>query len=65
VDLTTLDFAGSLFDPVAALVFCTPVKSAYTCVGGKLIVRDGHITTVNLQDLILNHNRLAAGLLED
>ena len=63
VDLNTIDFAGGRHDPVAALVFCAPVKTNYTVVGGKMIVKDGELTPLHLPDLISEHNKLAGELL--
>ncbi len=40
IDLERIDYAGALHDPVAALVFCAPVKVDYNVVGGKFIVKD-------------------------
>ena len=33
-DLNAVDFAGAHADPIAALVFCGPVKAAYTMLQG-------------------------------
>lgn len=63
VNLNRLDFAGAWHDPVAAVVFCAPVKADYTIVGGRLIVEQGHLTTVDLPALIQQHNQAAARLL--
>jgi 8-oxoguanine deaminase len=63
VDLEQLDFAGSLHDPLAALVFCSPVKANYTVVGGKFIVKEGHLQTIDLQPHIEKHNNRANRLL--
>ena len=62
-DLRAAAFAGALSDPVAALMFCAPQPSAYTVVNGKVVVREGRLTTVDLSSLIVRHNRLAAELL--
>lgn len=40
-DLSATAFAGAQWDPVAALVFCGPVKAALVVVGGKVVVEDG------------------------
>ena len=65
VDLEQLDYAGSMHDPLAALVFCSPVKANYTVVGGNFIVKEGHLQTIDLQPHIEKHNiranRLLAG----
>lgn len=63
VNLNQLDFAGGLHDPLAALVFCAPAKADYTVVGGKFIVKEGQMQTVELPRLIEKHNRAAMRLL--
>jgi cytosine/adenosine deaminase-related metal-dependent hydrolase len=65
VDLNVLDFAGALHDPVAALLFCTPVKAAYTVVGGKFVVKDGRLVTLDIEKLIEKHNAASARLLAE
>jgi cytosine/adenosine deaminase-related metal-dependent hydrolase len=63
VNLKQLDFAGALHDPVAALVFCNPVKADYTVVGGKFVVKEGHLATIDLPTHIEQHNMAARRLL--
>lgn len=63
VRLDRLEYAGALHDPVAALVFCAPVQADYTVVGGRVIVSQGELTTVDLPRLIRRHNQLARELL--
>ena len=63
VNLEQLNFSGALHDPLAALVFCTPVTADYTVVGGKFIVKEGHLETVDLQSHIHKHNDRARRLL--
>jgi cytosine/adenosine deaminase-related metal-dependent hydrolase len=63
VKLDRLDYAGALHDPLAALVFCAPVKADHTVVGGKFIVKDGQLQTLDLPKLVENHNRAAHRLL--
>jgi 8-oxoguanine deaminase len=65
INLNRLDFAGSLHDPLAALVFCAPVKADYTVVAGKFIVRDGNMATINIEELVKSHNRAARRLVYD
>src|SRR6266851_6155505 len=43
LNLNTIDYAGALSDPVAAVVFCAPQRAHYTVVGGRLIVDKGEI----------------------
>jgi cytosine/adenosine deaminase-related metal-dependent hydrolase len=63
-NLSALDYAGALHDPVAALVFCQPQRASYTVVHGRMIVKDGVLQTVDLQHLIERHNRAAQRLLQ-
>ena len=64
INLNRLDFAGALHDPVAAAVFCHPVRADYTVVGGKFVVREGQLVTVDERKLVEKHNRAAKRLLE-
>jgi cytosine/adenosine deaminase-related metal-dependent hydrolase len=61
-DLNQIWFAGGLHDPVAALVFCASVNAAYCVVNGRVVVREGRLTTVDLPPLLERHNRLARAL---
>ncbi|HEY5156337.1 MAG TPA: 8-oxoguanine deaminase, partial [Anaerolineales bacterium] len=63
INLNRLDYAGGLHDPVSAAVFCQPVKADYTIVGGKPIVKQGQLVTVDEQKLIEKHNKAAKRLL--
>ena len=63
-DLNKLDFAGALHDPLAALLFCNPVNVDVNVVGGKYIVKDGNLQTLDLPTHIEKHNQAAARLLE-
>jgi cytosine/adenosine deaminase-related metal-dependent hydrolase len=64
LDLGTLAYAGALHDPVAAVVFCAPQAARHTVIGGKPVVRDGEIVTMDMRAAIATHNRCAAKLLE-
>lgn len=59
IDLNRLDFAGALHDPLAAVLFCNPVGVDYTVVGGKFVVRERQLVTLDLPHLIERHNRAA------
>ncbi len=62
-DLRTLSFAGgAVHDPVASLLLCASPQAAYTIVNGRVVVREGQLTTVDLPVLIEKHNRLALEL---
>ncbi|WP_424940805.1 8-oxoguanine deaminase [Aliiroseovarius sp. S253] len=60
-DVTGLDSAGS-WDP-AALVLVGPRRVRDLFVEGRQVVRDGHMTTVDLPRVIEDQNRLAARLM--
>jgi len=62
INLNRLEYAGALHDPLAAVVFCQPVHVDYTVVGGKFVVRDGELVTLDVGKLIEEHNRAAKRL---
>ncbi|MCV6901062.1 amidohydrolase family protein, partial [Escherichia coli] len=47
-DTRQIAFAGALHDPVAALVFCTPANVNTSIINGRVIVREGQLTTIDL-----------------
>jgi cytosine/adenosine deaminase-related metal-dependent hydrolase len=62
-DTRTLGFAGgALHDPLGALLLCASAQAAYTIVNGRIVVRQGQLTTVDLGPLVERHNRLAGVL---
>ncbi len=63
IRLDQLEYAGAQHDPVAALVFCAPVKADYTVVGGRMIVNQGQLVNIDLHQLIERHNRASRRLL--
>ncbi|WP_322029881.1 8-oxoguanine deaminase [Paraburkholderia sp. J76] len=63
-DLRQPLFAGALHDPVAALVFCAPAQVALSVIGGRVVVKEGVLQTVELGPVIERHNRLAAQLVQ-
>jgi 8-oxoguanine deaminase len=62
IDLDRLEYAGALHDPVAAVVFCQPHRVDYTVVGGKFVVKEGRLVTVDVCKLVEKHNRSAKRL---
>lgn len=61
--LDAVGFAGAQHDPVAALVFCQSVNVDYSVINGKLVVRDGALTTVDTPVLVEQHNTLSRRLI--
>ncbi|MEM9630047.1 MAG: 8-oxoguanine deaminase [Pseudomonadota bacterium] len=62
LDLNTLQFAGGLHDPVAAVVFCAPQAARTTVINGRMIVEDGQIVTMEMGPIIEEHNRHSLAL---
>jgi cytosine/adenosine deaminase-related metal-dependent hydrolase len=62
VSLDKLSYTGGLHDPIAALVFCSPLNVDYTVVGGKFVVKEGQLVNLELGRLVEEHNRAARRL---
>ncbi len=63
LDLNRVEFAGSLHDPVAAALLCSPVPATHTFVGGKPVIVDGRCTCIRHDEhWIEEHNKAAARL---
>jgi cytosine/adenosine deaminase-related metal-dependent hydrolase len=63
VPLDDIGMAGAHHDPLAALFFCHVPRVRHVVVNGRVVVRDGALTTLELPALIERHNRLAGQLL--
>jgi cytosine/adenosine deaminase-related metal-dependent hydrolase len=63
-DLRTPQFAGALHDPVAALVFCAPAQAALSVIDGRVVVREGRLTTLEIEPVLERHNRYARALVQ-
>ncbi len=59
LDLHTVEFAGALADPVAAVLFCQPQRARYTVINGRVVVDGGAITTVDMAPVIAEHNKFS------
>ena len=62
LDLNSLAYAGGLSDPIAAVVFCAPTRARHTVIGGRLIVNNGEVVSMDLEPVIREHNTNAARL---
>ncbi len=56
-------YAGAQHDPVAAVVFCQSTGVDVSVINGKVIVKDGHLATVDLPVLVEQHNVLSRTLI--
>jgi cytosine/adenosine deaminase-related metal-dependent hydrolase len=64
INADTLDYAGCQHDLLAAIVFCAPQKVDLSVINGKVVVQDGHLTTLDLGPVIERHNRISRQMLE-
>lgn len=62
VRMERIEYAGALHDPVAALVFCSPVQAENTVVGGRFVVKNGELQTIDVRQVVQEHNKAAARL---
>jgi 8-oxoguanine deaminase len=64
INLNRIEYTGAIHDPVAAVVFCAPVRVDYTVVGGEFVVKEGHLMNLDMPELIFKHNRAAKKLID-
>jgi 8-oxoguanine deaminase len=57
-------FAGALHDLVAALILCQIDRVDYSFINGKKVVDRGHLTTLDINHLVENTNRLARQIVD-
>ena len=62
VPLDEIGMTGAQHDPLAALLFCHVPRVKHSIVNGRIVVRDGELTTVELPRLVAQHNALAREL---
>ena len=59
----TLSMAGgAVHDPLGALLLCASDNADYTIVNGRVVVKEGRLTSVDIGPLIEKHNKLATQL---
>ena len=64
INLNRLEYAGgAVHDPVSAIVFCQPRQVDFNVVGGRFIVKNGQLMTVDQSKLAEKHNQAAKRLL--
>ena len=62
-DLRSLSFAGgAVHDAIGSLMLCASAPAAYTVVNGRVVVREGQLTRVDLGNVIERHNKFAVRL---
>jgi len=63
INLNRFEYAGALHDPVGAVIFAQPVNVDHTVVGGKFVIKNGQMASVDESKLIKKHNQSAIRLL--
>lgn len=63
VNLNQIGYTGALHDPVAALIFCQTREVDWSVINGKVIIKEGHLTTLDLGPHIERHNALSAAMI--
>ncbi|MCI0710582.1 MAG: 8-oxoguanine deaminase [Chloroflexi bacterium] len=63
INVDTPFFAGAHHDIVAALMFCTIPQVDYSIINGRVVVREGQPTTVDLPVLLERHNAISQNLM--
>jgi 8-oxoguanine deaminase len=64
-DLNQIAFAGANHDYVSATVLCQPQQVNYSVINGKVVIKDGQLTTIDLQETIDKHNGLALAMIRN
>lgn len=55
-------FAGAISDPIEAWLRCGPSKARHTVVAGKPVMRDGNSVHAGLDDMLVRHRTISAGM---
>jgi 8-oxoguanine deaminase len=59
-----LAHTGAWHDPAAALVFCQPTNADVVVIHGRVVVENGHFTSLDLPMLVEQHTRLSRRLFD-
>ncbi len=63
-DLSGIEFAGSVSDPLASLLYCgMNHKTKYTIVNGKIVVKEGRLVNIDEKKLAEKANKIASNLI--
>jgi 8-oxoguanine deaminase len=61
-DLNQVAFAGSLHDPIAAAVLCQSSNVDMSVINGRIVVKGGRLTTLDLEPVLRRHNEIAMAM---
>ncbi|MFZ9666449.1 MAG: amidohydrolase family protein [Limnohabitans sp.] len=59
-DLSGVKFAGAIADPIEGWLRCGPTSARDTIVHGRHIVRDGHLISNKVEEMLKTHTSLAS-----
>lgn len=59
-----LPHAGSLADPVAALLTCAPTRAWLSVINGRIVVEDGQFLLFDLRPVVARHNQLSREMMQ-
>lgn len=62
INLNQLPYAGAWHDPVAAVVLCQPQQVDVSVIHGRVVVKEGQLTTVDLPPVIERHNQISLAM---
>ena len=63
-DLNNISLSGTWSDPLAGLVLCSPMQTAYTICNGKIISEKGHLNNIDIGLFLEKHKAASKNLLE-
>lgn len=64
INLKQIGFAGALHDPVTAVVFCHSYGVDYSIINGNLVVKNGKVVGVNMDDIIEMQNEISEEIIK-
>ncbi|MCW5846379.1 MAG: 8-oxoguanine deaminase [Anaerolineae bacterium] len=64
LNLNRVDYAGAWHDPAAAVLFCGPRGVDWSVINGRVIVKEGRLTTVDLEQHLPRHNAISRAMIE-
>ena len=50
-DRRSVIFAGSDWDMLASLLFCGPTKASYTIINGRIVVAEGQLASMDMNEV--------------
>ncbi len=57
-------WAGGWHDPAASLLFCAPQPVHLSVIHGRVVVDEGHLTTLEIEPVVARHNAIARALVD-